>query len=67
MGLPSGNMTTAQLTDAGVRRISLGSALARTALGAFMAAAREIQAGSYTFSDNAASFAEISAHIRGAD
>ena len=67
MGLPGGNMTTAQLTDAGVRRISLGSALARTALGAFMAAAREIQAGSYTFSDNAASFAEISAHMRGTD
>ena len=67
MGLPGDNMTTAQLTDAGVRRISLGSALARTALGAFMAAAREIQAGSYTFSDNAASFAEISAHMRGTD
>ena len=67
MGLPGGNMTTNQLADAGVRRISLGSALARTALGAFMAAAQEIQTGSYTFSDNAASFAEISTYMRGSD
>jgi 2-methylisocitrate lyase-like PEP mutase family enzyme len=60
-------VTTAQLADAGVRRISLGSALARAAIGAFMAAASEIQTGSYTFIDDAASFADISAHMRGAD
>ncbi len=52
---------------AGVRRISLGAVLARAALGAFMAAAEEIQAGGYTFIENAASFAEISVHMRGAD
>ena len=67
MGLPGGNMTTAQLAESGVRRISLGSVLARTALGAFMEAAKEIQAGGYTFIDNAASFADISAHMRDAD
>ena len=44
-----------------------GVYLARTALGAFMAAAAEIQAGGYTFIDSAASFADISAHMRGAD
>ena len=65
MGLSGGNMTTAQLAEAGVRRISLGAVLARTALGAFMAAAREIQAGSYTFLDKAARFAAIGAHMRG--
>ncbi len=65
MGQPGG--TTSQLADAGVRRISLGSALARTALGAFMAAASEIQTGSYTFIDGAASFADISTHMRDTD
>ena len=67
MGLSGSDMTTAQLAEAGVRRISLGGALARTALGAFMDAAREIQAGGYTFIDNAASFADISTHMRGPD
>lgn len=67
MGLTGGAMTTAQLADAGVRRISLGAVLARTALGAFMAPVKEIQAGSYSFIDGAASFADISAHMRGAD
>ena len=68
MGLAGSDMTTAQLADSGVRRIpSLGAALARAALGAFMAAAEEIQAGSYTFIDSAASFADISAYMRGVD
>ncbi len=64
--IPSGStMTTAQLEDAGVRRISLGAGLARAALGALMDAAREIQSGSYTFLDKAASGADIGAHMRG--
>ena len=67
MGLVGGDMTTAQLADAGVRRISLGGALARAALGAFMAAAEEIQAGGYTFIDNTAPSADIAVHMRGAD
>ena len=67
MGLTGSDMTTAQLADAGVRRISLGAVLARAALGAFMAAAEEIQAGGYSFIDNAASFADIAVHMRGAD
>jgi 2-methylisocitrate lyase-like PEP mutase family enzyme len=64
MGLTGGTMSTAQLADAGVRRISLGGVLARAALGAFIAAAEEIQAGSYTFVDNAASFGKISQHMK---
>jgi 2-methylisocitrate lyase-like PEP mutase family enzyme len=38
-------ITVAQLTDLGVRRISVGGALARTAWTGFMAAAREIASG----------------------
>ncbi len=67
MGLVGSDMTTAELADAGVRRISLGAVLARTAFGAFMAAAEEMRAGSFTFIENAASFADISVHMRGAD
>ncbi len=67
MGLTGSDMTTAQLTEAGVRRISLGGVLARTALGALMDAAKEMQAGNYTFIDKAASFADISAHMGAQD
>ncbi len=65
MGLSGSDMTTQQLEDAGVRRISVGAVLARTALGAFMRAAEEMQTGSYTFIDDAASFADISQYMRG--
>jgi 2-methylisocitrate lyase-like PEP mutase family enzyme len=41
---PDPNMTVAKLADLGVRRISVGSALARVAWGAFIRAAREISA-----------------------
>ena len=45
---------------AGVRRISVGSALSRAALGAFLRAAREIaDKGTFTFGEQAASFAEL--------
>lgn len=39
---PDPNLTVAKLADLGVRRISVGSALARVAWGAFIRAAREI-------------------------
>lgn len=60
-------MTTAQLADAGVRRISLGAVLARVALGAFISAAEEILTGGYTFIDRAASFTDLAVHMRGRD
>jgi 2-methylisocitrate lyase-like PEP mutase family enzyme len=41
---PTG-MSVAELADLGVRRISVGSALARTAWGPFLSAAREMAAG----------------------
>ncbi len=64
MGLSDNSMTTQQLEEAGVRRISVGAALARIALGAFMAAAKDIQLGNYTAIDNAASSANISQYMR---
>src|SRR5271170_900150 len=52
--------SVAELEAAGVRRISLGGALARTALGALIGAAREMQEkGTFTFVDNATPTAEV--------
>ncbi len=62
MGMPGVTFTVAELSNAGVRRISVGSALARRAYGAFIEAAREIMGqGSFTYSDKAMGFAEIEA------
>jgi 2-methylisocitrate lyase-like PEP mutase family enzyme len=61
MGLAQARMTVAELADIGVRRISVGSALSRAALGEFLRAAREIrQRGTFTFADQAVSYQEIS-------
>lgn len=62
MGLKSAPFTVEQLAALGVRRISVGSALSRAALGAFMRAAREIQErGTFTFADDAAPYAQLNA------
>jgi 2-methylisocitrate lyase-like PEP mutase family enzyme len=54
--------TVAELTAAGAKRISVGSAFNRAALGAFLRAAREIkEAGTVTFVKDAAPYAEIMA------
>ena len=66
MGLTGAAFTVDQLAAAGVRRISLGSALSRVALGAFLRAAREIKAQrTFTAAGDAASFAEIEAFMQG--
>jgi 2-methylisocitrate lyase-like PEP mutase family enzyme len=60
MGLKGAPFSVDQLAAAGVRRISVGSALARAGLGAFLRAAREVKArGTFTFADDAATFAEL--------
>jgi 2-methylisocitrate lyase-like PEP mutase family enzyme len=60
MALPGMPLSVEQLAAAGARRISLGSALSRAALGAVLRAAREIQEqGTFGFIDAAASSAEI--------
>jgi 2-methylisocitrate lyase-like PEP mutase family enzyme len=59
MGLKSAAFSVAELAALGVRRISLGSALSRAALGAFVRAAREIQEhGTFRFADEALPYAE---------
>src|SRR6202167_4977168 len=61
MGLPGASLDLAALSAIGVRRVSVGSALARAALGAFLRAAREMQQnGTFGFAEHAASSREIS-------
>jgi hypothetical protein len=48
--------------EIGVKRISVGSALSRAALGAFLRAAREMrESGTFAFAAEAVSYREISA------
>lgn len=52
--------SVAELTEAGVKRISVGSLLSRVALGAFLRAARDIkEQGSFACAKDAVPFAEI--------
>lgn len=54
MGLKGALYSVDQLGNAGVKRISVGGSLARTALGAFVAAAREIRdAGTFAYAQAA--------------
>jgi 2-methylisocitrate lyase-like PEP mutase family enzyme len=65
-GLGPTPLTVGQLAAAGVRRISVGGALSRAALGAVLDAAREIKAqGTFGFASRAASFKDISAFMLG--
>jgi 2-methylisocitrate lyase-like PEP mutase family enzyme len=57
---PNPALSVARLTDLGVRRISVGSALARVAWGAFIRAAQSIkETGSFDAFADAASFNEL--------
>jgi 2-methylisocitrate lyase-like PEP mutase family enzyme len=54
------DLTVAQIAAAGGKRISVGGALARTALGAFLGAVREIkEKGAFTYAKAAAPAAEL--------
>jgi 2-methylisocitrate lyase-like PEP mutase family enzyme len=58
----SSKITVAALSECGVRRVSVGSTLARSALGAMLAAAREIHAnGSFGFAPEVPTYAEVNA------
>jgi 2-methylisocitrate lyase-like PEP mutase family enzyme len=60
MGSRGGKFSQADLSQLGVKRISVGSALARTALGIFLRAAREMKEhGTFNFAKDAASPNEI--------
>jgi 2-methylisocitrate lyase-like PEP mutase family enzyme len=54
-------LSVAELTELGVRRISVGGALARVAWAAMLEAASEIRAGSFAGLGKAASGAELNA------
>lgn len=58
MGLSKGFFTLNELAELGVRRVSLGSSLARAAYGAFLRAAEEIHdKGSFTFAKDMVPYA----------
>jgi 2-methylisocitrate lyase-like PEP mutase family enzyme len=60
MGLQGVQLSLAELSEIGVKRVSVGSALSRVALGAFLRAAREMQAnGTFTFADDAVKYADM--------
>jgi len=62
MGLQGAELSLAELSAIGVRRVSVGSALARAALGAFLRAAREMREhGTFTFAEDAVSYRDIGA------
>jgi 2-methylisocitrate lyase-like PEP mutase family enzyme len=60
MGLQGVRLSLAELSEMGVKRVSVGSGLSRAAMGAFLRAAREMQAhGTFTFAEDAANYAEL--------
>jgi 2-methylisocitrate lyase-like PEP mutase family enzyme len=62
MGLRGAQLSLDELSAIGVRRVSVGSALCRAALGAFLRAAREMrEPGTFTFASEAASPSEMNA------
>lgn len=65
MGLRGVQLTLAELSKIGVKRVSVGSSLYRTAIGAFMRAAQEMkETGSFSFGAEAASPKELSKILR---
>jgi 2-methylisocitrate lyase-like PEP mutase family enzyme len=65
MGMAGVPHTLASLSRLGVKRVSVGGALARAALGGLLRAAREMREhGSFTFTSEAASFREISEMLK---
>jgi len=66
MGLQGVQLSLGELSEIGVKRISVGSALSRAALGAFLRAAREMREhGTFTFADEAVNYREISSLFGG--
>lgn len=60
MGLAGLKLTLPELAALGVKRVSVGSALSRAALGAFLSAAREMQErGGFTFAEEAVPYREL--------
>ena len=65
MGLSGARYSLAELGVLGVKRVSVGSALARAAYGSFLAAGREIREhGTFTFADQAVPYADLNAMFK---
>ncbi len=61
-GLPNAPLTLAELSALGVKRVSIGSVLSRTAYGSAIGAAAEMrERGTFTFADQAISFRDLTA------
>ncbi|HEX3748762.1 MAG TPA: isocitrate lyase/phosphoenolpyruvate mutase family protein [Bryobacteraceae bacterium] len=66
MGLQGARLSLDELSALGVRRVSVGSALCRTALAAFLRAAREmLEHGTFTFANDAARPRDLNAIFSG--
>jgi len=62
MGLQGVQLSLAELSEIGVKRVSVGSALSRAALGALLRAAHEMQEhGTFTFAEEAVNYQEVNA------
>jgi len=60
MGIAGANITVSDLAAIGVKRISVGSALSRAALGGFINAAKEIkEQGTFIFANTAAPYKDL--------
>ena len=65
MGLSGPSFSLDTLSRLGVKRVSLGSSLARAAYGSFLQAAREVrEKGTFDFARNAVSYAELNAMFK---
>jgi 2-methylisocitrate lyase-like PEP mutase family enzyme len=65
MGFADPTLTLADLAGAGVRRVSIGGALSRVALDAFIAAAREMREGRFAFVGRVPPLADLLQHFDG--
>jgi 2-methylisocitrate lyase-like PEP mutase family enzyme len=64
-GIQGVQLSLEELSALGVKRISVGSALSRAALGALLQAGREMrEQGTFTFANNAVSYRELSAMFK---
>ncbi len=62
MGLQGVQLGLGDLAELGVKRVSVGSALCRAVLGAFLRASREmLEQGTFSFAEDAVSFPDVSA------
>jgi 2-methylisocitrate lyase-like PEP mutase family enzyme len=65
IGMQDAQLSRDELSVMGVKRISVGSALSRAALGAFLRAAREMrEQGTFDFARDAVSYQDISAILK---